>query len=547
MWGIGLVGLAAIVFVVTSANQSEKKAASSTAVHTTSPAEPPAPTGPFPRRLLAINVCNYLYLDPIHRGFKPHETSTVVRKLADFLHVPSSQMLLLSDAAPDKEAVPPIKPVIEKTVTNFLSGSRPQDRIVLLFSGHAVEVEDQPYLVPLDGEAGEAKTLIPLAWLYEQLGKCPARQKVFIADLCHTDPAHGSQRQGSGPLGEKLDAALQKPPEGVQVWSACSAGQFSYDDMGSLFLAALAKAVAGPDAARLTQKPADPLPLDILQVKVGKEVEREAGLLFKEKQTPRLSGAEATGREVPNDPKEPESARLALDWKPGKRVNADLIRNIVKQVESIPAVKGQADKSQELNADIFPLFSDDILKDYRPDNAKTPFRNAINQTLSELKKHDKAFPEEFRGDMNALKKKVAQDQKNLARLILDLEETLTNLENAGKLRDKEKSKRWQATYDYVHARLLERIAYTYEYNFMLANIRTDSLPELTTGKHTGWRLAAREKMQAKGEEGKLAKKYASDARAILKKLAEEHKGTPYEVLAKRDASNALGLEWQPTH
>ena len=91
----------------------------------------------------------------------------------------------------------------------------------------------------------------------------------------------------------------------------------------------------------------------------------------------------------------------------------------------------------------------------------------------------------------------------------------------------------------------ERIAYTYEYN-RFANIRTDSMPELVAGQHTGWRLASRDKMQAKGDEGKQAKKYASDAKELLKKLAEEHKGTPYEVLAKRDYSNALGLEWRPT-
>jgi len=71
------------------------------------------------------------------------------------------------------------------------------------------------------------------------------------------------------------------------------------------------------------------------------------------------------------------------------------------------------------------------------------------------------------------------------------------------------------------------------------------MPELVAGQHTGWRLASRDKMQAKGDEGKQAKKYASDAKEVLKKLAEEHKGTPYEVLAKRDGSNALGLEWRP--
>ena len=48
----------------------------------------------------------------------------------------------------------------------------------------------------------------------------------------------------------------------------------------------------------------------------------------------------------------------------------------------------------------------------------------------------------------------------------------------------------------LSSQLLPGIAYTFEYNFMVAAIRTDSLPERDPKKHSGWRLASREKMQA---------------------------------------------------
>jgi hypothetical protein len=42
------------------------------------------------------------------------------------------------------------------------------------------------------------------------------------------------------------------------------------------------------------------------------------------------------------------------------------------------------------------------------------------------------------------------------------------------------------------------------------------------------------------------KDLASDARKLMAKLIQEHPGTPWEVLAKRERFTALGLAWQPT-
>ena len=123
----------------------------------------------------------------------------------------------------------PIKPIVEQTIERFLATSRRQDRIVIVFVGHAVDLDDQSYLVPLEGELAVKETLIPLKWLYDRLATCPARQKLLVMDVCREDTARGEERPGSGPMGPKLDAALANPPAGVQVLTACVAKQFSHE------------------------------------------------------------------------------------------------------------------------------------------------------------------------------------------------------------------------------------------------------------------------------------------------------------------------------
>ena len=70
----------------------------------------------------------------------------------------------------------------------------------------------------------------------------------------------------------------------------------------------------------------------------------------------------------------------------------------------------------------------------------------------------------------------------------------------------------------------------------------DELPKLDSKLHNGWRLASQEKIQSPKE----VKDLASDAKKLFAKLIQEHPGTPWELLAKRDRQTALGLEWQAT-
>jgi hypothetical protein len=518
---------------------------------------------PFPRRALFICVSNYLYANPVSYGTKSRTVRGVLDRLGETLHIPESQRIELSDGA-TVGAHPPLKPVIENTITEFLDTCRAQDRIILAFIGHAVELDGQPYLVPLEGELGVKETLIPLKWVYNRLNKCKARQKVFLVDVCRYDPTRGLERPGGGPMGEKLDAALKNPPRGVQVWTACVAGQYSYEGYvllrpgevahAGFFLDELFEAV-GPNQKKKVHlgiaKPDEPLPLDALaQGKdkvpgVTRGTESEANEVYKEKQTPRLAGQE-TGT-VPYDPEEPLPAKLAIKMPPppdgGEPADKKLVTEIIRQMEAIPPIKMLKEGGHSLGADSLPVFSAKVMEQYQ-DDPNSPLRPAVEKAIQVIKKQSELVQEEFRGqaDNAGIKKRIFEQQKVPAKILYDLGEALDELKKAGADRAKESSKRWQANYDYVLARLQAKIAYVHEYDYMFGQIRKDQLPPRDPNVHSGWRLASQVKLQS----GPETRQKATEAKKILDQLAKDHKGTPWEILAKREALTALGLQWKPT-
>src|SRR5262249_41364355 len=205
--------------------------------------------------------------------------------------------------------LPTTKPVLEKTITEFLAGCRAQDRVLLLFAGHAVAIENDTYLVPLEGELTVTETLIPLKWVYDQLAQCKARQKVLILDVCRFDPTRGAERPGGEPMSERLDNALKTPPAGIQVWSSCVAGQYSCEfDGTSIFLDQL-YASKNQAVLRKIQHPEDPRPLGALQEAVSQATEGEGMKEQHAKQTPRLVGT-APAEGAAYDPKEPLPPKL---------------------------------------------------------------------------------------------------------------------------------------------------------------------------------------------------------------------------------------------
>src|SRR5262249_45041822 len=221
----------------------------------------------------------YLYANPVDYGGKTarnsHDFATTLKLLGEKLHIDKSQIYELSDGS--KIVRQPIKKVMELTIQQFMDTCRPQDRIIFIFVGHALEIEGKPYLVPLEGDLEDARGLVELKWVMDQLAKCPAQQKIFLCDVNRYATVNGEIRPSGGKMSPKVEEMLKQPPAGVQVWSACSAGQYSYeyDDavLGSLYLnGGLLLNELFPVlniGSEGIQKPEDPLPIERLAKKVN--------------------------------------------------------------------------------------------------------------------------------------------------------------------------------------------------------------------------------------------------------------------------------------
>ena len=126
----------------------------------------------------------------LHVGYRPP------------LNFPATQITELSDGIPSgpktTRAHSTQKSVIETTIKDFVDSSREQDRLFLLYAGHAVALDDKAYLVPIDGNIKDVDSLVPLKWVYDQLAACKARQKLLILDVYRFPPARGFELPGAG-------------------------------------------------------------------------------------------------------------------------------------------------------------------------------------------------------------------------------------------------------------------------------------------------------------------------------------------------------------
>jgi hypothetical protein len=531
----------------------------------------------FPRRALVISIHDYLYANPILNGSsKSDNFHAFLDNLSRAVQIPRNQIAHLSDDSFHTDGDPraPTKAVIEKTLTNFLDTSRAQDRIVVFFVGHSVELGDDVYLAPIEGELERAETLIPLKWFYEQLAKCKARQKVLVLDINRFNPTIGQERPGGDEMGEKLDAMLKAPPNGVQVWSSCIAKQRSYASdeypMG-VFLDSMRETAGSLGSGKIQNDPKKSLPLERWVELVNQRMKSE---LSKRKleQVSRLTGKEAEDNDA-YDPKEapPPNPVTALAAPPSNvTINKMLIESVLSQAGAPPI---KVTHELAIRYDALPPFSVDALKKYQGDvpNPESPLRKAVKNARAVLwAVYPAQEPKDLSADVSVLRSKIGvqlnvlrdgyrapvgggnvenqfksrveNDERRVALIMRYIDDALNDLRDPKVVEAREsESKRWQANYDYIHARVQLEYAYLFEYQSMLGSMRKE-FPPRDPELQSGWKLASQSKLQGDS----AGKKFAKDGHKLLDKIIKDHAGSPWEVLAKREKLTNLGLEWQAT-
>jgi hypothetical protein len=360
-------------------------------------------------------------------------------------------------------------------------------------------------------------------------------------------------------MGLAFDTMLQNPPPGVQVLTACTAGQYSYElESNSKEFGAVSGGLmlsAFPDlrdrVANASSKPEDPLPIETLAAGVAIRTKRMADFFkFGTPQTPRLSGSSLeTGlaHDASAEPAPKVEVELAGIFKEGV-ASREQIRTLFTDIAGIPPVKregGGGPMSGQMDYDNLPPFASKTIDPYNADSKPmSALRLLVQEGVDALAKKDTVVLNlRFTAPANAnaepqFKTNIENVQKQVSLIQYQLSVILDELKALSADRDKE-TKRWQANYDYVCARLEARIAYLYEYNAQLGNIRRE-FPPRDPALHIGWQLASRERISDRD-----AAKNHKSALKYLEKIASEHGGTPWAMLAKREKVTSLGLEWVP--
>src|SRR5262245_10363337 len=561
-----------------------------------------ATPGIFPRRMLAISIHSYLYANPLHNGQsggvasdEPGKSGTdaAIRRLAERWRVPKEQLYHLTDGrlqgegiGPKKEpgkkepaanVIPPQRParslplkgVVEGTIAQFLDSSRAQDRIVLVYCGHAVEKKGEAYLVPLEGDLDEVETLIPLKWVYEKLGACKAQEKFIIFDVCRLHPERGIERPHFGPMTEALEKALHDSPEGVSVVASWSKGeqsveidqyitQFNHgtrdvkghglEVRGSFFLsmihAASAAHALSPD--KKLPEPADPIPVERFTTWMKEKLAEVVKIKFPDRSQTVKFTLKPPAQAVAFDAAEPAPGRFEFPHPP-PRADPKAVTAIVREVQLPPVKSFREEGSPPSVSDVLP-FTQEALKDYlvgelKPGEPRNLLQKAIEEAVVEIRQlsevgSGKNLPQTFGGETSdKAKEELRKFQEVPAIVEAILRDHLENLEAVAELKDKQ-PKRWQVHYEYVLAQVKLRLCYANQYNLALANVRSGKIPDLKPGDN-GYRLTAETTLD-KNTAANYKDMY-SEAKKALADISKQHPNTPWALLAKSDRSVAVGL------
>ncbi len=139
------------------------------------------------------------------------------------------------------------------------------------------------------------------------------------------------------------------------------------------------------------------------------------------------------------------------------------------------------------------------------------------------------------------KEAMKQNQIIVARIEYTVKEALVPISDREviKMRDRETSRRWQAHYDLIRGRLLAMRIRCNEFNSACARMLKDQPKFKNPGSNT-WKLVPDDEINARDSQAKVV---AEEARKLLKRVVDDHPGTPWAMLAQRELKDPFGFKW----
>ncbi|ADG66713.1 conserved hypothetical protein [Planctopirus limnophila DSM 3776] len=198
-----------------------------------------------------------------------------------------------------------------------------------------------------------------------------------------------------------------------------------------------------------------------------------------------------------------------------------------------------------------PSLDPQTMRNYQPDYRTITLldqdirKNMAKQALVTLAEQNKdiqiplpslGFPAANDGE---LRTSIDRAQRPLADFDYKISQLLTQLEVGEKDRAKITEPRWKASYDLAMGRLLALKVRAFGYNTMLAEMKASPRKFEKAGNNR-WELIPAKEITS----GASVKKLANRANEYLKRVVDEHAGTPWGLMAERELSRPLGWEWK---
>lgn len=143
---------------------------------------------------------------------------------------------------------------------------------------------------------------------------------------------------------------------------------------------------------------------------------------------------------------------------------------------------------------------------------------------------------------NILRETITEAQKPAAELIYKIDRLVEVLSQGEKDREKVSEVRWRAAYDLAIGRALAMKVRSFGYNSMLAEMK--ATPKSFQKKDSNeWKIEPSKTINA----GQNVKKLEKQASMYLKRVIDEHPGTPWATLAQREISTPMGWEWKESN
>ena len=214
-------------------------------------------------------------------------------------------------------------------------------------------------------------------------------------------------------------------------------------------------------------------------------------------------------------------------------------------------VRNRVDRSRTsaMTAHLDYFFDPQVMRSYRPDyvsNKEYDRLMKVNKARQALVKAAQfsqitpmespatRFPKVNEAD---LANKLSIAQRQAAVLEPKVNQVFETLKTGEKDRDKLTQPRWQAGYDLAMGRTLAVKVRTEAYNAMLAKAKQGM--KFQDPKNDTWELVPADEITV----GSALEKHARQAKEYLERVAKDHDGTPWAMLAKREMSVPVGWRW----